>query len=258
MYSADEEQLIDMWRFEEAFPFGGWDMMHLDGRWQSEQLPWDYREEVLGYLTANDMLLDMDTGDGDFLLSLRHPYELTCATESCEPDYERCIEQLVPLGIRLAYCDVDREELPFGSNMFDIVLSRHGGYSRDELFRVLKPGGVFITEQIGQRDNRALSKRLLPEYEPPFPGHCLKNAVEAFRSAGFNVLFGKEYFPKLKFWDVGALVYFARTVSWEFPGFSVDRCRRELLALNEEINEMGCIDSLLHRFLLIAQKPERL
>ena len=54
MYSADEEQLIDMWRFEEAFPFGGWDMMHLDGRWQSEPLPWDYREEVLGYLTAND------------------------------------------------------------------------------------------------------------------------------------------------------------------------------------------------------------
>ncbi len=63
--------------------------MHLDGRWESEPLPWDYREEVLMRLKDTDMLLDMDTGDGGFLLSLRHPYELTCATESDERDYEK-------------------------------------------------------------------------------------------------------------------------------------------------------------------------
>ena len=98
MYYADEKQLIDMWRFEEQFPFGGWELMHLDGRWESEPLPWDYREEVLMRLKDTDMLLDMDTGDGGFLLSLRHPYELTCATESDERDYESCVEQLPPLA----------------------------------------------------------------------------------------------------------------------------------------------------------------
>ena len=107
MYYADEKQLIDMWRFEEQFPFGGWELMHLDGRWESEPLPWDYREEVLMRLKDTDMLLDMDTGDGGFLLSLRHPYELTCATESDERDYESCVEQLAPLGIRTAFCNVD-------------------------------------------------------------------------------------------------------------------------------------------------------
>lgn len=156
MYYADEKQLIDMWRFEEQFPFGGWELMHLDGRWESEPLPWDYREEVLMRLKDTDMLLDMDTGDGGFLLSLRHPYELTCATESDERDYESCVEQLAPLGIRTMFCNVDEEELPFEDDMFDMVLSRHGGYMIEELFRVLKPGGLFITEQIGQRDNRAL------------------------------------------------------------------------------------------------------
>ena len=70
MNYADEKQLIDMWRFEERFPFGGWDLMHLDGRWESEPLPWDYRDEVIRRLKATDMLLDMDTGDGGFLLSL--------------------------------------------------------------------------------------------------------------------------------------------------------------------------------------------
>jgi SAM-dependent methyltransferase len=254
MYYADEKQLLDMWHFEERFPFGGWDLMHLDGRWDSEPLPWDYREEVLKRLRPTDNLLDMDTGDGGFLLSLRHPYELTSATESDGRDYEMCVEQLAPLGIRVMYCDVDEEELPFDSRSFDVVLSRHGGYMKDELFRVLKPGGLFITEQIGQRDNRALARRLLPEFEPPFPGHCLKNAAEAFRSNGFDIIYGQEYFPKLRFMDVGALVYFAHTVQWEFPGFSVDRCARELLALNEEVQEMGCIESLQHRFILAARK----
>lgn len=127
----------------------------------------------------------------------------------------------------------------------------------EELFRVLKPGGLFITEQIGQRDNRALSRRLLPEYEPPFPGHCLKNAAEAFRGYGFNILYGQEYFPKLRFNDVGALAYFAHIVGWEFPGFSVDRCRRELLALNEEVQEMGFIESLQHRFILVRRRYRR-
>ena len=59
MYYADEKQLIDMWRFEEQFPFGGWELMHLDGRWESEPLPWDYREEVLMRLKDTDMLLDI-------------------------------------------------------------------------------------------------------------------------------------------------------------------------------------------------------
>ncbi len=27
-----DRELLDMWRFEEEFPFGGWDFSHLDGR----------------------------------------------------------------------------------------------------------------------------------------------------------------------------------------------------------------------------------
>lgn len=258
MYDLREKALMEeMWHFEEDFPFGGWDMLHIEERCEFEPLPWDYEQEVLTRLHPSDRLLDMDTGDGVFLLNLRHPYELTSATECIEADYRHCVEQLAPLGIKLAYCDVDNEELPFESNSFDVVLSRHGGYRRSELFRVLRPGGIFITEQIGEQDNRGLALRFLPESRPLFPGHCAKNAMQAFLDSGFNVNCVKEYFPKLKFFDVGAFVYFTRLAAWEFPGFSVDRCRDELFALNEEVEEHGYFKSRLHRFLLVAQKPER-
>lgn len=254
MYYVDEDQLLAMWRFEEKMPFGGWMLEHLDGRWEGEPLTWDYKEEVLARLKQSDMLLDLDTGDGGFLLDLRHPYERTCATERSDADYEYCVEQLAPLGVRMAYCNADEEELPFADNMFNVVLCRHGGYKISELRRVLKPGGLFITEQIGELDNRDLALRLLPNCPMPFPGHNLNNAARAFASFGFNILHGQEDFPRLLFRDVGAIVYFARTVDWEFPGFSVDRCRDELMMMHYGICRNGFVESEQHRFLMIAQK----
>ena len=187
MYYADEKQLIDMWRFEEQFPFGGWELMHLDGRWESEPLPWDYREEVLMRLKDTDMLLDMDTGDGGFLLSLRHPYELTCATESDERDYESCVEQLAPLGIRTMFCNVDEEELPFEDDMFDMVLSRHGGYMIEELFRVLKPGGLFIPNRLASGTTAPFRAGFCPNMNPRSRGIALKTRRKP--SAGTGSIF---------------------------------------------------------------------
>lgn len=250
----NEKQLLSMWRFEENFPFGGWDFSHLDGRWQSEALPWDYEEEVRKILRYEHRVLELDAGGGDFLLSLRHPYEQTAVTEYNWPDYVACMRELAPLGVRVERCNVDQEDLPFSDNSFDVVLCRHGGYQRDELYRVLRPGGLFLTEQVGCRNNRALAKRLLPDFEPAFPEHDLRRAAEAFRNAGFTLLRGEEYFPKLRFFDIGALVYFAGVVPWEFPDFSVDGCQAELLCLQRELEERGSVDSLQHLFLLIAQK----
>lgn len=187
MYYADEKQLIDMWRFEEQFPFGGWELMHLDGRWESEPLPWDYREEVLMRLKDTDMLLDMDTGDGGFLLSLRHPYELTCATESDERDYESCVEQLAPLGIRTMFCNVDEEELPFEDDMFDMVLSRHGGYMIEELFRVLKPGGLFIPNRLASGITAPFRAGFCPNMNRRSRGIALKTRRKP--SAGTGSIF---------------------------------------------------------------------
>lgn len=252
-----EKQLLDMWRFEEEFPFGGWDFSHLDGRWEEETLPWDYDAIVRRHLRPEHVILDMDTGGGEYLLSLRHPYEQTAATESYPPNFELCQNELEPLGVTIARCAPERERLPFENSSFDIVMNRHGAYRAQEIMRVLKPGGVFITEQVGGRNNMLLSTRLLPDYAPLYPAHDLAHERARFEAAGFELLETKEYFPNVRFFDIGALVYFARIIQWEFPGFSVDACRAELLSLQREIQERGEVKSLEHRFLIVARKPKK-
>ena len=58
-----------------------WDFSHVDNRYSEEgSLPWDYRKIIL--LGDRDYLLDMDTGRGEFLLSLGHLYSRTSAAEA--------------------------------------------------------------------------------------------------------------------------------------------------------------------------------
>lgn len=245
-----------MWRFEEEFPFGGWDFSHLDGRWEEEDLPWDYEAIVRRYLKPDHALLDMDTGGGEFLLTLRHAYEKTTVTETWPPNYELCVNELEPLGITVVPCDADKEPFPFAKDTFDIALNRHGSYDAREVWRVLKPGGMFITQQVGGRNNMLLSGRLLQDYTPAYPAHDLAHESAKIHQQGFEIIEKREYFPKTRFYDIGALVYFARVVEWEFPGFAVDACREELFALQREVEERGMVESLEHRFLIVAKKPQ--
>ena len=87
----------------------------------------------------------------------------------------------------------------------------------------MKPGGIFITEQVGAENDRELVELLLGSApELPFPGQYLRIAI--------------------KFWDVGALVWFARIIEWEFPDFSVESCLGNLYRAQEILEREGVIE----------------
>lgn len=252
----DREILLDQWLQEEtAAHIYGWDFSHISGKYEVEQdLPWSYEEIVRRYLRPEDKLLDVDTGGGEFLLSLGHPCENLAATENYEPNVELCRRKLLPLGIDFRKAD-GRGRMPFCNGSFDAVINRHGDWNPDEIWRVLKKGGIFITEQVGAENDRELVRLLLTDEPPlPFPGQYLEIAGKAFQDRGFSILETDEAFRPIKFWDVGALVWFARIIEWEFPGFTVRDCLDNLYHAQELLEQKGVIEGRIHRFLLVAQK----
>jgi SAM-dependent methyltransferase len=50
----------------------------------------------------------------------------------------------------------DREALPFGEGWFDVVADRHVGVDPREVLRVLVPGGVYVTQQVGGRNCQSI------------------------------------------------------------------------------------------------------
>ena len=55
-------------------------------------------------------------------------------------------------------------------------------------------------------------------------------------------------------YDVGAFVWFAHIIEWEFPNFSVDKCFERLLEMQKRIDDEGSIEGTIHRYLIVARK----
>ncbi len=250
------DALIAKWREEERIAkICGWDFSHIASRHEEcGELPWDYRTEVQKYRKDTHRLLDIDTGGGEVLLSLGHPHKNTSVTEGYAPNAALCREKLSPLGIAVHEVDA-KGRLPFADASFDIVINRHGDFNAQEICRVLKTDGMFVTQQVGAENDRALVSLLLGGETPlPFPEQTLELTVEKFKKAGFTILDAKEAFRPIRFYDVGALVWFARVIEWEFPAFSVEKCLQQLLMAQELVAKNGCIEALTHRFFLAAKK----
>ena len=91
----------------------------------------------------------------------------------------------------------------------------------------------------------------------PFPEQYLHIAEEKLRQAGFKILEGKECHRPYDFFDVGALVWFARIIQWEFPDFSVDTHLDQLFAAQTLLETQGHIHATTHRYFIIAQKARQ-
>lgn len=251
----NKEMLKSIWKQEEEVAhIHGWDFSHIHGRYTEEKdLPWDYEKLIRQHLKSDMAIMDYDTGGGEFLLSLNHPYNKTAATEGYTPNVELCRERLLPLGINFKQCG-NPSQIPFENEAFDLIINRHGDFDASELFRLLRKNALFITEQVGSDNDRDLVEMVLPEADKPFSHLNLAEQRKLFEAAGFEIIQAQEAYRPIRFYDIGAFVWFARVIEWEFPGFSVDNCFGQLLKMQAALEKKGWIEGTIHRYMIVARK----
>ena len=252
---TERKDLFNLLIDEARQPFSGWDFSYISktGRMKSEPLPWNYASIILPYVRKADSLLDMGTGGGEFLSLLQPLPKHTCATEAYEPNVPIAKKQLEPLGVHV-YQIEDDMNLPFREDLFELVINRHESYYPREILRILEPSGYFITQQIGEQNDIDINHLLGNEPTIESGVWNADCATKELQKNGFTVLEQKEAFPKARFYDVGALVYFLKAIPWVVEGFNVESYRNSLLELHEMILKRGFLEVREHRFLIIAQK----
>jgi SAM-dependent methyltransferase len=234
--------------------FSGWDFAAFRDRWVEEPPPWDYRALVEERLVQSRSLLDMGTGGGEFLSSLQPLPAKVCATESYEPNIPVAREKLEPLGIQVVPLE-SNDHLPFHGGQFDLVINRHESFSAREVWRVLQPGGVFATQQVGGSDNLEINAALGAPVGSDYDDWTLQVVVAGLERSGFAVSLAMEAYPETRFLDIGAVVFYLRTIPWQIPGYRLEDYRDRLFKLHQRIESGGPLTVDSHRFCIVARKP---
>jgi SAM-dependent methyltransferase len=243
----------------ESHMFAGWDFSYLEGRFVEGKPSWDYRSKVLDAVREVSTMLDIGTGGGELLASLSPLPRNTFATEPWEPNFEVARRRLEPLGARVIKV-ASENHLPFDSGYFELVIDRHEEFSSAEVYRILKPGGTFITQQVGGLNLdelfQLLQKPIHGRVTHPNPSLNLATISADLKAAGFRPVEGlEESFPSY-FYDVGAVIYLLKHAPWEIPDFDAKKYREPLAAMHRRITEEGKLKVTSSRLYVRAKKPQ--
>jgi SAM-dependent methyltransferase len=246
-----------------ARPVDGWDFSWLGDRMQILPLPWDFDAIVRRRAQASSDLLDLGTGGGEWLAQLPDRPARAVATESWPANVAIATARLTPLGIEVVQTepapdnvdqgpDDPRGALPFPGDSFSLVTSRHTAYVPRELARVLRPGGSFVTEQVGG-DYGDFYEALGLE-RPAARRLDLAFAASQLRAAGLEVVASADGVETTAFSDVGAFAWYLKAVPWTVAGFAIETHRDALEHVHARIERDGALTTQLPAFWLEARR----
>jgi SAM-dependent methyltransferase len=246
----------------------GWDFSAV--RDERDPVPWDFQEVVRRYLRPRCRVLDIGTGGGERFLELV-PLIGSGTGIDASPDMVAAARANTPAAlagkVSFAVMDAGRLELPAVG--FDLVLNRHAPVYAAEIVRVLSPGGVFITQQVGGRNTQSIFTAFGWESNaafwqayfsapgaPPMPDNVpgLAALEAAFTRLGCTTRAAGEY--DVRYWvsDLDSFIFFLKAIPLPERFDPYTHCA----AVNRAIAAYGSprgIQTNEHRRLLIVEKP---
>ena len=261
--SRREEALARLQPYvDRARSFTGWDFPGMPVPRPLEPGPsWDYAGLVRERARGAQSALDLGTGGGEFVESVRGDLPaLTVATEEWHVNAPIAHRRLTSLGADLVWCR--SLHLPFEEETFDLVFDRHEELDPHEVARVLRPRGQVVTQQVGPNNWIELQRY----FGGATSGHRGTSRIadfgdirgdyaRGFLEAGLVLTRNEQHDYKIAYQELGLLVFMLLITPWTIPDFDVERDLDVLLALEEACTTEDGLVMTFSRFLLVAEKP---
>jgi SAM-dependent methyltransferase len=241
-------------------PGHGWDFSRV--QWESDPLPWSYSEIVRRYLSPVQRVLDLGTGGGELFIRLAEHYGSGVGIDG-DPNMVAAADANLTDAVdcRVKFLAMDAAELQFPAAAFDVVLCRHAPAYPAEVARVLKPGGVFITQQIGARNHHNITTAFgcgpAGEHSLVESRQTVAAWAQDFAAHGCAIRAQAHYDVPYYYRDVESLVFWMKALGCP-PDLDaeahVDRYAATLLDLVTQHQTPRGIATNVHRELLIVQR----
>lgn len=210
--------------------------------------PWDYLEEVKKHLTPTHSVLDIGVGGGELFAKLA-PHFASGIGVDVDPDMIATAQENARSIPNLTFRVMD-SNLEGLDQHFDVIIDRHAPFNLEMVKAHLIRGGVFITQQVGEK-NMQIIKGVL--------GQPLRKPVisrDALESVGLTIIDFREYNVEYVVHDIESLVFWLKALDMlhaDIPG-SAAIANADILnrILSGNVNERGFVTNE-HRYLSVAK-----
>ena len=232
----------------------GWDFSHL--RTTEEGQGWDFFQEVLKKAKPVSSLLDIGTGGGERILKIAQHFGSVYGIDHSPSMVNTANKNLHKTKLdNVKFLLMDSSNLNFPDNTFDIVTDRHCDFNPSEVFRVLKKGGYFFTQQVSEGDQTNIKKAFGRGQGYGITDGTLKNKyLKQLKKLGFSKIEDFDYNSKI-FYKTDKDYIFLLRYTPTIPKFGEKKNDFQILRqfIEETKTERG-IETNSKRFMIIAVK----
>ena len=134
----------------------GWSFAKAE-RITEKKTDYDYYKAVMAEISPETVMLDVGSGSAEKSLKFFAGAKEVVAIDSEVEMIKKAksnVEKLYGKGFKKwkFFIADGNGKLDFADESFDLVVSRHCGANMSEVFRVLKKGGVFVSEDVADDD----------------------------------------------------------------------------------------------------------
>lgn len=190
----------------------GWDFSVM--KTERDPISWQYVELVKQYLKPSDYVLDLGTGGGEIFLKLADSFKKGIGIDR-DPDMIKTAKEKTPqeLKEKISFEVMDTNELTFSDSTFDAVIDRQAPVHVDEIVRILKTDGYFITQMIGKDNMQNINQEFNPNFvsKSKLKGD-VRSLAERFSKKGCFVIAVCSYNVNYYVKDVASLLFWFKAI----------------------------------------------
>ncbi len=212
-----------------------------------QPVPWDYSHVAARYPRPADEVLDIGTGGGERFTALAAMFGRGLGIDLDPEMVAHAKQKSTTANVEFRVCS---ERLEGMAATFDLILNRHAPLALLPIAEHLKPGGYFLTQQVGERNMTSIKGAIgQADRRPDFGPNDIARA-------GLRLLAFGEYDVEYVVRDIESLVFWLTALDVLHADMDGSAALASAATLNQilagNVDQRGFVTNE-HRYLAVAQ-----